>query len=156
MTESDLAAFLGVPRTEIVAVRKENPEYSYKVGRTIHWTDAGKAFLYKELRLDTPLEPGQPRETFATTGRCWFPNKKLVEAHLENGKQILVRVKDSGMYVPKMQIPIKPDGNGWVVSREFISGADHRCNVVVYKPSQWVVHRQTVVINISRLLPISN
>lgn len=117
MTESDLAAFLGVPRTEIVAVRKENPEYSYKVGRTIHWTDTGKAFLYKELRLDTPLEPGQPRETFATTGRCWFPNKKLVEAHLENGKQILVRVKDSGMYVPKMQIPIKPDGNGWVVRK---------------------------------------
>ena len=117
MKESELAPFLGVPRTEIVAIRKKNPEYSYKVGRAIHWTDEGKAFLYRELGLDTPLEPDKPREKTATTERCYFPNRQLLEARLDDGKLVLVRVKDSSMYVPKMRIPIKPNGNGWVVTR---------------------------------------
>jgi len=117
MKESELAAFLGVPRKEIVKIRKENPEYSFKVGREIHWSSEGKAFVYKELGLDTPLETPESRDTTATTQRCYFPNRNLIEAKLDNGQTILVRVKDSQMYVPGMQIPIRPDGNGWTVTR---------------------------------------
>ena len=117
MKETELAAFLGVPRQQIVAVRKANPEHTFKVGRAIHWTSDGKAFLYKELGLDKPLEPETTKETTAITERCYFPNRHLVEAKLKDGKLILVRVKDSHMYVPKMEIPIKPDGNGWTVTR---------------------------------------
>ena len=105
-----------MPRTQLVKFRKENPEYTYKVGPTIHWTEGGSAALYIELGLDRPPDY-KPKETFATTDRCNFPNKNLVEARLDDGKQILVRVKDSRMYVPKMRIPIKPNGNGWTVAR---------------------------------------
>jgi len=116
MKEAELAEYLGVPRTQLVKFRKENPGYTYKVGPAIHWTDGGSAALYVELGLDRPPDY-TPKETFATTGRCAFPNKNLVEAKLDDGKQILVRVRDSSMFVPKMRIPIKPNGNGWVVAR---------------------------------------
>ena len=116
MKEAELAEYLGVPRTQLVKFRKANPGYTYKAGPTIHWTEGGSAALYIELGLDRPPDY-KPKETFATTERCNFPNKKLVEARLESGEQILVRVKDSRMYVPKMRIPIKPNGNGWTVAR---------------------------------------
>ena len=116
MKEAELAEYLGVPRTQLVKFRKENPEYTYKVGPAIHWTEGGSAALYVELGLDRPPDY-KPKETFATTERCYFPNKKGVEARLDDGKQILVRVKDSGMFVPKMRIPIKPNGNGWTVAK---------------------------------------
>ena len=116
MKESELAEYLGVPRTQLVKFRKENPDYTYKVGPTIHWSPGGSAALYIELGLAHPPDY-KPKEVFATTGRCAFPNKNLVEATLDDGKQILVRVRDSAMFVPKMRIPIKPNGNGWTVTR---------------------------------------
>ena len=116
MKETDLAEYLGVPKTQLVKFRKQNPEFTYKENRIIYWTDGGKAALYIELGLDRPKDY-KPKNVFAVTERCYFPNRNLIEARMDDGKLILVRVKDSKMYVPKMKIPIKPNGNGWIVAK---------------------------------------
>jgi len=120
MLESTIAQNLGVSRNELRKHREVNPEFSYKEGRLIHWTDGGAAWLYQRYGVDeTPST--LPGTFLAKVFRAAFPNKKLIQAHASpcgTSELLPVRVRDSQMFVPGMEIEIRRDGNGWAVIRQ--------------------------------------
>jgi hypothetical protein len=120
MLESAIAQNLGVSRNELRKHRDENPELSYKEGRLIHWTDEGMVWLHKWYGVDE--KPSTSPDTFpATVFRSTFPNSKLIQVQANPrgiNELLMVRVRDSQMFVPRMEIEIRQDGNGWAVIRQ--------------------------------------
>ena len=120
MLESDLASVLGVPRTQLRKFREVNPEMTYKNGREIHWTDDGVAWVKQELEIPVD-EAVKPRKYSAYVTRSDFPNRKLVQvvADVKGMREVLtVRVRDAALFSKHMQVEIKPDGNGWALTRQ--------------------------------------
>jgi hypothetical protein len=119
MLESDLATAIGIPRSQLREMRKKRPDYFFKDGRSIHLTSQGVDWVREEWGIEESEEIISSKFP-ATVFRSVFPNSKLIQVQAKprgTDELLVVRVRDSQMYVPRMAVEIKRDGNGWTVTR---------------------------------------
>lgn len=124
--EADLAQAIGVDRKEIISFRKTklSPELWYREntgGRPtkfgIVWLkpDGVKAIYdhygLKEAEQPTPEKISAANAAYEVTViRADFPNRRIVQVHLADGKAKMMRVKDSRMWVQGMKVMARPEG----------------------------------------------
>lgn len=119
MLESDLATAIGIPRSQLREMRKERPDYFFKNGREIHLTSQGVEWVREELSIGESEEVASSKFP-ATVFRAVFANSRIIQVQAKprgTEELLIVRVRDSQMYAPRMAVEIKRDGNGWTVTR---------------------------------------
>lgn len=120
--ESDLAVRLGVARRELVAMRWEHLQEGVdflKTGRRVVYCHAGVEKLAAIAGTDSKKmlpaaglsEPAPTREVFTFTVRRKPANTRALECTDTAGKTVIVRVRDSALFLPGMKVTAVPYGD---------------------------------------------
>ncbi len=114
--EHKLADRLGFSRDEMVNRRKQLTEGVdwVRVGRWWKYSDAGVAKLQAKLQVEIPPPKPDPMWMDAEVVRANFPNPHIISAKLlPSGEVKVTRISPlwRQLFVPRMRIKVKPDGN---------------------------------------------
>jgi len=119
-SEIDLAAELGLPRDELIKIRKSDNyrrgHHWDKDGKVIIWLPRGKAQLREELGLSTDPKIGDRAAGRVVSDYCL--NQRIIRM-VVNGRKldVICDPQDKPSMRSPMVVPVTYTAGGWVVAR---------------------------------------